>query len=85
MEKNYKKIKAAETVMLRTLLKQGLNGGESVSCCLLLLADAMAVNEPRYENSDRQMLINSLELVLNHIQMRRTQVKMFKILKQQNN
>ena len=85
MEKDYKKIRKAESVMLRTLLEQGLNEWESVSCCLLLLADAMAANEPRYENSDRKMLSDSVELVLNHIEMRRTQVKMFRILKQQNN
>lgn len=85
MESNYEKVKEAETVLLRTLLEQGLNEWESVSCCLLLLADAMASNEPRYENSDRKMLADSVELVLNHIEMRRTQVKMFRILKQQNN
>lgn len=85
MESNYQKIRAAETVMLRTLLAQGLSESDSFSCCLLLLADVMAANKPRYENADRDALIDSLDLVLNHIQMRRTQVKILNILKQQNN
>lgn len=85
MESNYKKVKEAETVLLRTLVAQGLSESDSFSCCLFLLADVMAANKPRYENADRDALINSLELVLNHIEMRRTQVKIFNILKQQNN
>lgn len=85
MESNYKKVKEAETVLLRTLVEQGLSDSDSFSCCLFLLADVMAAEKPRYENADRDVLINSLDLVLNHIEMRRTQVKMFRILKQQNN
>ena len=85
MESNYKKVKEAETILLRTLVAQGLSESDSFSCCLFLLADIMAANKPRYENADRDAFINSLELVLNHIEMRRTQVKIFNILKQQNN
>lgn len=79
------KIRKAEIAMLCALKKQDLNESESVACCLFLLADAMAANEPRYQNSDRKMLADSVELVLTHIEMRRTQVKMLRILKQQNN
>ena len=85
MESNYQKVREAETELLRTLVKQGLSDLDSFSCCLFLLADVMAAEKPRYENADRDVLIDSLDLVLNHIQMRRAQVKIFNILKQQNN
>lgn len=85
MESNYQKVREAETELLRTLVEQGLSDSDSFSCCLFLLADVMAAEKPRYENADRDALIDSLDLVLNHIEMRRTQVKMFRILKQQNN
>ena len=85
MESNYQKVREAETELLRTLVEQGLSDSDSFSCCLFLLADVMAAEKPRYENADRDALINSLDLVLNHIEMRRTQVKILNILKQQNN
>lgn len=85
MESNYQKVREAETELLRTLVEQGLSDSDSFSCCLFLLADVMAAEKPRYENADRDALIDSLELVLNHIQMRRAQVKILNILKQQNN
>lgn len=85
MESNYQKIRKAETELLRTLVEQGLSDSESFSCCLFLLADVMAAKKPCYENADRKMLADSVELVLNHIEMRRTQVKILNILKQQNN
>lgn len=85
MESNYQKVREAETELLRTLVEQGLSDSDSFSCCLFLLADVMAAEKPRYENADRDALIDSLDLVLNHIEMRRTQVKILNILKQQNN
>lgn len=85
MESNYQKVIEAETELLRTLVEQGLSDSDSFACCLFLLADVMAAEKPRYENADRDALIDSLDLVLNHIQMRRTQVKILNILKQQNN
>lgn len=85
MESNYQKVREAETELLRTLVEQGLSDSESFYCCLFLLADVMAAEKPRYENADRDALIDSLDLVLNHIQIRRTQVKILNILKQQNN